>query len=113
MNASASLVSGFQLTQPFNTEPWNYQGTESISEIPNNEITDWVLVELRSDDLPETIIVRKATFLKSNDNIVDLDVQSNLIFYGLDLDQNNFYVIIYHRNNLPVMSKESIMFSNP
>lgn len=111
MSSSASIFDNFPLSQPFNNEPWNYQGTESISEIPNDEITDWVLVELRSDDQPEPIIVRKAAFLKSNGNIVDLDGQSNLIFYGLD--ESDYFIVIHHRNHLPVMSNDSILFSNP
>ncbi|MEZ5196305.1 MAG: hypothetical protein R2764_07890 [Bacteroidales bacterium] len=33
--------------QPYNQAPWNYSGTESVASIPNNDIIDWVLVELR------------------------------------------------------------------
>ncbi|HSP88887.1 MAG TPA: hypothetical protein VLN45_12195, partial [Ignavibacteriaceae bacterium] len=36
------------LTQPYNQNPWNYNGTESVSSIPSN-VVDWILVELRTD----------------------------------------------------------------
>ena len=35
------------LNQPYNTAPWYYPGTESVASIPNPDIVDWVLVELR------------------------------------------------------------------
>ena len=30
------------LTQPYNTAPWNYTGTESVATIPNYDIVDWI-----------------------------------------------------------------------
>ena len=37
----------FPLTQPFNNSPWNYDGLENLTTIPNNSVVDWVLIELR------------------------------------------------------------------
>lgn len=59
------------LNQPYNVSPWNYMGTESVSEIPNDNVVDWVLVDIRSADsagaaTSETIFARKAGFLMSN-----------------------------------------------
>ena len=45
------------LSQPYNTSPWNYSGTESVSSIPSN-VVDWVLVELRSDET--TVVASRA-----------------------------------------------------
>ncbi|MCD4697857.1 MAG: VCBS repeat-containing protein, partial [Bacteroidales bacterium] len=35
------------LSQPYNIAPWDYTGTESFVSIPNANVVDWVLVELR------------------------------------------------------------------
>jgi hypothetical protein len=35
------------LSQPYNNVPWNYNGTEYVGSIPNTDIVDWVLIELR------------------------------------------------------------------
>ena len=35
------------LAQPYNVAPWNYSGSESVVSIPNANVVDWVMVELR------------------------------------------------------------------
>lgn len=64
MNNFAFLNSEFPLTQPFNIDQFNYQGSESISSLPNEDITDWVLVEIRADIEKESMIRQKAALLK-------------------------------------------------
>lgn len=66
------------LNQPFNTPPWNYSGFEAVDSIPDSNIVDWVLVDIRSADsaaaaTPSTIIARKAAFLMNNGLINDID----------------------------------------
>ena len=94
------------LSQPYNTSPWNYSGTESVASIPN-DVVDWVLVELR--DAPNaasatsaTIIGQQAAFVLSDGSVVDLNGSSNLIFTE-DIAQQLF-VVVYHRNHIAVMS---------
>jgi hypothetical protein len=60
-------ISGYiPINQPYNTAPWNYTGTESVSSIPNANVVDWILVELRetsggaSSATPGTMIDRKS-----------------------------------------------------
>ncbi|MCD4732599.1 MAG: hypothetical protein K8R74_18515, partial [Bacteroidales bacterium] len=38
------------LLQPYNIPPWYYNGGENVSDIPNTEIVDWILVEIRETD---------------------------------------------------------------
>lgn len=95
------------LLQPFNTTPWNYDGSESVSSIPNTNIVDWVLIELRdavdaSSADENTIIERKAGFILKDGTIVNLNGISNLSF-STPISQNLF-VVVYHRNHLPIMS---------
>lgn len=91
------------LTQPYNTAPWNYPGTESVSGIPSG-VTDWVLLELRSTTT--TIKTRRAAFLKSDGQIVDLDGSSPVRFAAR---ANFYYVVVWHRNHLAIMSATAIL----
>jgi hypothetical protein len=80
--AKADLI---PLNQPFNIPPWNYDGNESVTSIPSENVVDWVLVDVRAADsagsaTPETIFVRKAGFLMSNGQIFNIDGISLLSF---------------------------------
>jgi hypothetical protein len=97
------------LNQTFSLSPWNYNGSESVSSIPNGVI-DWVLLELRTDTAASTIVARKAAFLKNNGSIVDLDGTSKPSFSELSSD--NYYIIIRHRNHLDVMSANPVFLSS-
>lgn len=73
------------LSQPYNAEPWNYPGNESVDSIPNIHVVDWVLVDIRSADsaggaTSETIFARKAGFLMDNGLIFNPDGQTLLSF---------------------------------
>jgi hypothetical protein len=94
------------LAQPFNTTPWNYEGNESVPQIPDH-IVDWVLIELRnapdsSSATSDRILERRAAFLKDDGTITDLsgllDPQFDKYIF------QNLYVIVRHRNHLDVMS---------
>ncbi|OQX77760.1 MAG: hypothetical protein B6D61_06700 [Bacteroidetes bacterium 4484_249] len=105
MNPSTGL--GFlPLSQPYNTAPWNYTGTESVDTIPD-DVVDWVLIELRDTTdaslaTGETIIARQAAFLLNDGSVVDLDGSSILAFNHSII--NSLFVVIHHRNHLAVMS---------
>ncbi|MGB0929326.1 MAG: choice-of-anchor B family protein, partial [Chitinophagales bacterium] len=95
--------------QPFNRAPWNYNGTESVAQIPAN-MTDWVLVELR-DPNDMTLLAQAAGLLLDNGNIVATDGSSDLEIEGLMADQE-YFVAIRARNHLAVMSASAITFPN-
>lgn len=101
-------ASGFiPLSQPFNTEPWYYTGSESVASIPEN-VTDWILIELRSDEV--TLIETRAAFIKNDGTLVDLDGVSYINFP--DTPEGEYFVVIIHRNHLPVMTADKIPLSN-
>ncbi|MCD4735679.1 MAG: hypothetical protein K8R53_06515, partial [Bacteroidales bacterium] len=95
-------------TQPYSIPPWNYEGTESVTAIPNGDVIDWVLLELRQTSGPDetadqdSIIAQKAVFLLRNGQLADMDGSSlpeiNVIVSG------DLYAVIWHRNHLGVMS---------
>jgi hypothetical protein len=94
--------------QPYNTSPWNYAGSENIGAVPNGDVIDWVLVELRetaggpSTATADKRIARQAGLILRDGSIVSTDGISNLIF-GVGVT-NNLYAIIWHRNHLGIMS---------
>ncbi len=104
---NTTLNSNLPTDQPYNNSPWNYPGTESVTSIPTG-VVDWVLVELRSGLASGTKVARKAALLKSDGTIVDLDGSSPVKFYGLS--DGNYYVVIFHRNHLAVISSSAQTF---
>lgn len=104
-------------SQPYSGSPWNYDGSESVSEIPENVI-DWVLVELRessgdaSSATPDKTIARQAGFLMKDGlikNASDCNI-GNLKFSVSYTD--NLYAVIYHRNHIAVISANPIIILN-
>jgi uncharacterized protein (TIGR02145 family) len=84
-----------------------YEGPEAVGEIPNADIVDWIGVELR--DAPDINSATEAAtigggafFIKNDGSIVGLDGN---FMPSFDLTINNqLFVIIWHRNHLPVAS---------
>lgn len=115
MNTGLISLPDFPLNQPYNVSPWNYPGTENILVIPNNDIVDWILIELRetvggaSTATSDKIIHRQAAFLKTGGSVVGLDGMS-LITYSGSIT-GNLFVVVYHRNHLPVMSSAPLILN--
>ncbi len=99
------------LNQPYSGSPWNYNGTESVASIPNNQVVDWILVELRDAASANaatsgTKIAEKAGFLLSDGSIVETDGSSRLTFPVMI--SQNLYVVVWHRNHLGIMSSNAL-----
>ncbi|MBN2172894.1 MAG: PKD domain-containing protein [Bacteroidales bacterium] len=110
MNTALNQGVYIPLSQPFNVAPWNYNGTESVASISDPTYVDWVLIELRdafSADQANgsTIIGRKAGFLKSNGQVVDINGNTALEFKVPVY--NNLFVAVYHLNHLGIISSGS------
>jgi len=107
MNTNLNSFGHLPLVQPYSGLPWNYSGTESVtagffSTHPN--IVDWTLVELRTGTGASTTVERKAGFITDTGVIVNIDGISPLYFAEL---KGNYYLVIYHRNHIPIMSSNS------
>ncbi|MFQ5584504.1 MAG: hypothetical protein ACE5GL_08740, partial [Calditrichia bacterium] len=76
---STAIDSLLPLSQPFSGSPWNYKGTESVTSLPAN-VTDWVLVELRSDTSASSTVDSVAAFLKKDGTVVDTSGSNPLRF---------------------------------
>ncbi len=93
--------------QPYNTAPWNYKGEEGLSFSDNNYSyldVDWVLVSLRTGTTKNTEIFRAAGIIDVNGDIrfTTTNYLSNII--------DPLYIVVEHRNYLPVMSHTPVSF---
>ncbi|MCD4663970.1 MAG: hypothetical protein K8R68_01790, partial [Bacteroidales bacterium] len=96
------------LDHPYSGTPWNYSGTEYVNSIPNTNIVDWILVELRetsgdpSTSTSGTMIAQQTGFILKDGIIVATD-GANMMHFDVFITQN-LYVVIWHRNHLAIMS---------
>jgi hypothetical protein len=111
----ASTLNANALNQPFSGAPFNYAGTESVtngfftSTAATTDITDWVLLELHDATTPSTIVARQAAFVREDGKVVGLDGTSDPTFIGVAA--NNYYIVIRHRNHLPIRSASTVLVS--
>lgn len=107
MNTNLNLSGYLPLNQPYSVTPWNYNGTESVPAgffSSHSNIVDWILVELRTGTGAITTVGRKAGFITNAGDVVNIDGVSSLYLSEL---KGNYYLVIYHRNHIPVMSLNS------
>ncbi|MBN1338155.1 MAG: PKD domain-containing protein [Bacteroidales bacterium] len=105
------------LNHPYNQAPWYHNGPDQVVSIPNNEVVDWVLVELREAPggpetaTPATVIDRMTCFIFYDGVITGLDGVSPPQFTGHNITQN-LYVVVWHRNHLGLLSNFPLTLSN-
>lgn len=107
MGTSLNSLGFLPLAQPFNAAPWNYTGTEAVAAIPDVNIVDWLLIELRdavdaASATSATMIAQQAVFVFNDGSVTAIDGTSNPTFNVTAA--NNLFVVVYHRNHLAVMS---------
>ncbi len=108
--------------QPYNTAPWNHNGGELVSDLDetpangtpdfyenNPDIVDWILVELRTGTDASTKVAQRSGFVKSDGTVVGPDGTSPLRF---GVKERSYYIVVSHRNHLPVMSANPVPFTN-
>ncbi|MCD4731232.1 MAG: trypsin-like peptidase domain-containing protein, partial [Bacteroidales bacterium] len=110
-NMDANIIPHLPLSQPFNIPPWNYAGTESVGSIPNANVVDWVLIDVRDAALAGaatggTSVAKQAAFVLNDGSIVGLDGSSTLLF-DVSISQNLF-VVVWQRNHLGIMSNDPL-----
>ncbi|MBN1338138.1 MAG: hypothetical protein JXA03_02380, partial [Bacteroidales bacterium] len=107
MNSYLAALPEFPLSQPYNVSPWFYTGSENIASVPNPDIVDWVLVELRdaasaSAATGATMIEQQAGFVLKNGSVVSVDGFTPMSFTVEPVQ--SLFAIIQHRNHLDIMS---------
>lgn len=84
------------------TSPYS-QDARTVSSVPAN-VTDWVLVQLRST-IDGAAVVSHSAFLNKDGRIVADNGTSGDV--PLDVDAGNYYIVVQHRNHVAVMSDET------
>ena len=95
--------------QPYNTAPWNWNGDEGDrygdgpGDIPYDaSVTDWILVSIRENDsLPGSEVWKCAGLLYNNGDVV---FPEECDCTGSVTPDNEYYIVVEHRNHLPIMS---------
>lgn len=103
---NSNLTSIIPLNQPYNNTPWNYNGNESITTVPDNMV-DWVLVEVRSNDKC-TVLARKSAILRKDGFVLNPDGSCALTFNGLAA--GSYYFVVRHRNHLAIISNALVPY---
>ncbi len=84
-------------------------GGSSGTGLSQDDIVDWVWVELR-DSSDNTIVVNgKSALLQRDGDVVALDGISDLT---MDIASDDYYVVVNHRNHLGIMSVNPIALSS-
>lgn len=86
---------------PYNTAPWNHLGLEGngweFDDYPANAV-DWVLLSFRSSPQPSTEFAKRAAIVLTNGTL------SGISSIQVNMGVSTIYVVVEHRNHLPVMS---------
>jgi hypothetical protein len=90
------------VTSPYPADP------RTVSSVPQ-DITDWVLVELRESPAGPAV-ASKSAFLRNDGRIVADDGATPII--TMDVPANYYYIVIRQRNHLAVMSADFVQLSN-
>lgn len=80
-------------------------GGTSGSGLTQDDIVDWVWVELRDQNNNTTILASKSALLQRDGDIIEVDGVSNMHF---DVGQSNYYVVVNHRNHLGAMTSVAL-----
>lgn len=113
MSTYLSINNLVPTSEPYTGLGYNFVGgggeTSSLATISTNDITDWVVVELRDASDPTMIVASKAGLVRKDGTVVNrLDGASPI---GFPLaGGSSYYVAIKHRNHLSIMTNTTVGF---
>jgi hypothetical protein len=88
--------------QPYKTAPWNYLGTETVSNY-DSDVVDWVLISLRTNIADANSVVYKTAALLRKTGTVTLLAACPLLNPSL-----SYSVVIEHRGHIGAASHQPI-----
>ena len=80
-----------------------------VDQVPPGAV-DWILAELRSGPTAASRVDMQTGFLYHDGTILGVDGETGIHFPMID--SSSYYVVIRHRNHLPIMSADPIEFSS-
>jgi len=93
-NMNTTLNADVPLTSPYPED------SRTASAKPAAAV-DWVLVQLRDQTTPSTVIGSRAAFLKADGTLIEDDGTAGI---GIKAAPGDYYISIKHRNHLAVMT---------
>lgn len=84
-------------------------GGTSGTGATNDNIVDWVYVELRDAADNTAVIDARSALLQRDGNVVDVDGISNIEFM---MPAGNYYVALRHRNHLSIITANTVALSS-
>ncbi|MBL8010364.1 MAG: hypothetical protein JNJ64_07130 [Flavobacteriales bacterium] len=105
------------LTEPYGALGYQYTGMptnpaiqpSTLSITGNNAVVDWVVVELRADASPGTVVYSAPALLERDGDVVEVNGTSNWLY--APVPAGKYYVAVRHRNHLGVMTAGPIWLS--
>ncbi len=76
----------------------------------NNDVVDWILVQLRDKTDPTQLIYSAAAFLEQDGEVVTYDANQRTNILDFPVAHDSYYLAVFHRNHLPVMTATPIVF---
>ncbi|MFT3910570.1 MAG: hypothetical protein QM737_14185 [Ferruginibacter sp.] len=122
MNDNLRTLATFPTTDPYRSAPYNAYFTHTTNTVPetiaspatvlgvqpstNNNIVDWVFIELRNNVTPGNAIIQtRSALLQRDGDIVDIDGVSPVYFKNVDA--SNYTITVRHRNHLGLSTNPS------
>ena len=94
---STAVNDSIPLTSPYTED------ARTIDSVPE-DITDWMLVQLRLTAEDTNAVASKSVFLRNDGRIVGDDGTTE--YTKIEADSGNYFIVVKHRNHLAVMSDE-------
>ena len=105
--AASNLI---PFNQPYFGAPFNYDGTETITNLPEQTV-DWLLIELREADNIAQIVARKAVLLRTDGQLMEADGTLGVSFENVP--DGTYHLAVYHRSHIAVISADPIPANVP
>jgi hypothetical protein len=116
MNDGLRAAGSIPLNDPYRVAPYNYPHSANNNAIaetiapsvlsaqvnPENNIVDWVVVELLNNNSPAAVIQSRSALVRRNGTLVDVDGTSPIYFKNLN--PGNYNISVRHRNHLGAMT---------
>ncbi|MCB0749123.1 MAG: hypothetical protein KDC90_16805, partial [Ignavibacteriae bacterium] len=101
-NMNTNINSSIPLTSPYSED------SRTVLSIPSN-VVDWVLLQLRETSNGAAVL-SKSVLLREDGMIIDTDGTEKV---NVNVPAGNYYIVVKHRNHLPIMSANPVSLPNP
>ncbi|MEM9991789.1 MAG: hypothetical protein AAF738_08495, partial [Bacteroidota bacterium] len=117
---STNLATGLlPSTEPYTALGYSFLGGGGeqvaptvLAQTGNDSIVDWVIVELRANTSPNTVLASRAALLQKDGDVVDVDGNSAVGMSGTtSINSGMYHVAIKHRNHLGTMTALPVMLN--